>query len=429
MNQITKFLSTLGPGILMAGAAIGVSHLVQSTRAGAEFGYTLIPLVILVNILKYPFFEYGHRYTVATGKNLLEGYKELGTHYLWAFLIVNFITAMGSITALFFVTSSILVNLLNDFIPNLGEFALLHATVSIILLCILIYNLGHYRVLDRIIKTLMFVLFFATVGAFLIAIYNANEISLLNLNESPFQMKYLPFLLALMGWMPGPIEMSVWQSLWMQAKERDTSKKISRKEANIDFNIGYILCLILSVVFIALGAIVMHGSSTTFSNSGVKFAGQLVDLYARNIGSWSTPIITFCALITIFSTSLTLYDAYPRSLAEGVSLVSNRFKSKYLFLKVFFSLIAGLFATLVIYYFIQTKKGMTLLVDVVTIMAFITAPFFAFLNTKLVFTSKTMPESMMPNFLMKVISVVGIIFLSGFVVVFLISKTGIVKLI
>ena len=48
MNIISK----LGPGLLFAGAAIGVSHLVQSTRAGAEFGWGLIWALILVNILK-----------------------------------------------------------------------------------------------------------------------------------------------------------------------------------------------------------------------------------------------------------------------------------------------------------------------------------------------------------------------------------------
>ena len=35
-------LKNLGPGLLFAGAAIGVSHLVQSTRAGADFGLGLI---------------------------------------------------------------------------------------------------------------------------------------------------------------------------------------------------------------------------------------------------------------------------------------------------------------------------------------------------------------------------------------------------
>ena len=38
----------LGPGLLYAGAAVGVSHLIQSTRAGADFGYQLIWAVLIV---------------------------------------------------------------------------------------------------------------------------------------------------------------------------------------------------------------------------------------------------------------------------------------------------------------------------------------------------------------------------------------------
>ena len=59
-------IKKLGPGLLFAGAAIGVSHLVQSTKAGAEFGFGLIWALILSNIFKYPFFLYGPKYAAAT---------------------------------------------------------------------------------------------------------------------------------------------------------------------------------------------------------------------------------------------------------------------------------------------------------------------------------------------------------------------------
>ena len=70
-----SFLRSLGPGLLFAGTAVGVSHLVQATRAGADFGLTLLWLVILANVLKYPAFESGARYAAATGTSLLEGYR------------------------------------------------------------------------------------------------------------------------------------------------------------------------------------------------------------------------------------------------------------------------------------------------------------------------------------------------------------------
>ena len=84
MTRMSGMLKSLGPGLLWAGAAIGVSHLVQSTRAGASYGFALVWAVILANLFKYPFFEYGPRYAAATGESLLEGYRKLGQ---WAVIL------------------------------------------------------------------------------------------------------------------------------------------------------------------------------------------------------------------------------------------------------------------------------------------------------------------------------------------------------
>ena len=47
-----KRIKQLGPGLLFAGAAIGVSHLVQSTRAGADYGWGLLWVLIMANLFK-----------------------------------------------------------------------------------------------------------------------------------------------------------------------------------------------------------------------------------------------------------------------------------------------------------------------------------------------------------------------------------------
>ncbi|MFQ5902487.1 MAG: divalent metal cation transporter, partial [Candidatus Binatia bacterium] len=87
--QRRDFLKALGPGMLWAGAAVGVSHLVQSTRAGASFGLGLVGLVIIANIFKYPAFSFGPRYAAATGTSLLEGYRRQGK---WALVLYAFLT-------------------------------------------------------------------------------------------------------------------------------------------------------------------------------------------------------------------------------------------------------------------------------------------------------------------------------------------------
>ena len=59
MSKVKTLLRNLGPGLLFASMAIGTSHLVLSTKAGAQYGWLMIIPIILANILKYPFFEFG----------------------------------------------------------------------------------------------------------------------------------------------------------------------------------------------------------------------------------------------------------------------------------------------------------------------------------------------------------------------------------
>ena len=81
MNLTKGIQKSLGPGILLAGAAIGGSHLLSSTTAGARFGFSLVGLILLTNLLKYPFLLVGTRFTASTGKSLLEGFKERNSLY------------------------------------------------------------------------------------------------------------------------------------------------------------------------------------------------------------------------------------------------------------------------------------------------------------------------------------------------------------
>ena len=83
-------LRALGPGLLFAGAAIGVSHLVQSTTAGALYGLSLVIVVVLAHAMKLPAMLFGPRYSAATGTSLLSAYRRQGRHALWTFALINF---------------------------------------------------------------------------------------------------------------------------------------------------------------------------------------------------------------------------------------------------------------------------------------------------------------------------------------------------
>ena len=61
----------------------------QSTKAGSLFGFGLIWAVIIANLLKYPFFEFGSRYANATGKSIIDGYKGIGNWALWCYTLIT----------------------------------------------------------------------------------------------------------------------------------------------------------------------------------------------------------------------------------------------------------------------------------------------------------------------------------------------------
>lgn len=401
-------LKNLGPGILFAGAAIGVSHLVQSTRAGANFGLGLLWALVLVNLFKYPFFQFGPRYVAATGESLLDGYKKLGKSVLMAYYIINIATMFTIQTAVTIVTAGLASNLFGDFETfNVGSKTITSIeiwTVIILILCLFLLIVGKYKLLDRLMKLIIITLTISTIAAVTFALNTTTPVSL---NQVlPKNTIELTFLIAFMGWMPAPLDVSVWQSLWAIEKEQEIGK-VNVKLALFDFNVGYICTLILGIGFLLLGALVMFNSGETFSNSASKFASQLINMYANTLGSWAYVIIAIAAFTTMFSTTLTTLDASPRTMAKTSQLL---FKNKTLKMYNFWIVLLFI-GTIFIFLFLASEMG--LLIQIATVLSFITAPFYAIINYKLI-TGKHTPKKWQPNKGLRILSRCGIIFLIGF---------------
>ena len=393
-----NFFKKLGPGLLFAGAAIGVSHLVQSTKAGAEFGFGLIWALILCNFFKYPFFLFGTKYAHATGETLLDGYKKIGNYVLIIYLVLSFITIFTIQAAVTIVTAGLAIELfgVSTDITTWG--------VIIILGCLILLMIGKYSLLDNLIKIIILVLGIFTVIAVFYAKINSDLI--IDINQIiPSNFEGIIFLAAFMGWMPAPLDVSIWQSIWTKEKI-SMNKTIDYKTALYDFNIGYITTVILGICFISLGAFVMYNSGEKFSDQGGEFAGQLIDLYTLSMGENMFLIIAIAAFTTMFSTTITCLDASPRAMDKSFELLGFKKLSGYNFWLIILS--AG---TILIFIFFMSEMGS--LVKIATILSFITAPIYAILNYTLI-TSKFMPSNFHLSIKMKVYSIIGIIFLSSF---------------
>ncbi|MEL0299172.1 MAG: Nramp family divalent metal transporter, partial [Flavobacteriaceae bacterium] len=247
-------LRKLGPGLLFAGAAIGVSHLVQSTRAGADYGWGLLWALLLVNLFKYPFFQYGPRYALATGESLLNGYHRLGKGYLWAYFVLNMATMFTIQTAVTVVTAGIATELF-------GITDVVHWSILLTLICFGILLLGKYHLLDRFIKVIILTLAVSSILAVFIALFKSEQA--IPLTQVFPEGAGLLFLIAFMGWMPAPLDISIWHSIWSLEKKKALGEELDLKASLFDFNVGYIATVVLGLCFIGLGALVMFGSGET----------------------------------------------------------------------------------------------------------------------------------------------------------------------
>jgi Mn2+/Fe2+ NRAMP family transporter len=396
---MTKFLQKLGPGLLFAGAAIGVSHLVQSTKAGANFGFGLLWALLLINLIKYPFFQFGPRYAAATGESLLEGYNKLGKGVLKAYALLTIATMFTIQTAVTIVTAGIASTLFGS------EVSMEIWSVIILSICFLLLLVGKYSLLDKMMKVIIIVLSLSTLFAVAAAFINStNEPEWTQI--VPSTDVELIFLIAFMGWMPAPLDVSIWHSLWAIQKKKQ-EQNFNSKTAALDFNIGYLGTIVLGIGFLMLGGLVMHGSGKSFSANGGEFSLQLIEMYTQNLGEWSYIIIGVAALTTMFSTTLTTLDASPRAMNKTLELILDKpLNNGY---KVW--LIVLIIGTISIFFFFLSEMGS--LIKIATILSFLTAPFYALMNYILI-CSKHTPQSFRPSKMIHFLSISGILFLIGF---------------
>lgn len=404
--SIQKLIKNLGPGLLFASTAIGTSHLVLSTKAGAQYGWIMVLPILLANIFKYPFFEFGVRYTNITNKTLIEGYLNRGKAYLIFYAIISLFSTFTILAALYVVTSGLLINLFG--LTNIPISAV--AGGLFILICVLLI-VGRYKFLEISLKYVISILFTALLVTTIWVIVNGKVTAVENF-ETPviFNEVGILFLIGLMGWMPTAVEASGWISLWSIEKFKNSKQKPSLKEALQEFKFGYFTTAILALFFMIIGWFTLYGTNTELSNSAVVFADQLVQLFTANIGSWAYILIAIAAFSTMFSTCITAHDALARVSVDILSLlfpkreaIKNKgFTIGVLLLAVVNFMIISIFSA-----------NMGTLVALATFVSFVMAPIIGYMNLRNVM-GQEIPETDRPNRNLRLLTYLGILFLALF---------------
>ena len=387
----------------------------QSTKAGSLFGFGLIWAVIIANLLKYPFFEFGSRYANATGKSIIDGYKEIGNWALWCYTLITLGSMFFVCAAVGKVTTGFLQNLFQ--LDSIG----INSTAANILVfgvCGSLLIIGRFKILDGLIKIIGIVLLISTLAAFILCIFKGPVNPNISFELFSIESSAIAFLIPLMGWMPTAVDLSSWNSLWTIEKIKLSGYHPKLKETLFDFNFGYITSAFLSICFVTLGAFLIYGTDTEIAKQGHLFAHQVIQLYTQVFGSWSYIIISSCTFSIMFGTCIAVFDGYGRATKRIIELFGERNKTKTSnksYPMAVITLIIGSFILIEIFSF---RGDFSILVNLATIISFLVAPVIAIFNHYLV--TKKIDDDFKPSPWLKALSYMGIFYLIGFSVFFLI---------
>ncbi len=411
MNKdLTHLLKAFGPGILFASTCIGVSHLVQSTRAGADFGYALVLFIIAALVFKYPFFEFGSRYAAATKKSLLEGYLAEGKWVLWVYFLLSLGSMFTVTAAVTFVTAGMLNNLTGLTIDPA------YLSGGILLFCTLVLAVGKYGILDSLLKIVGAVLLVSTLVAFFAAVVKGRVTPVEGFVPKELtDRSSIIFVIALMGWMPTAVDLSTWNSLWAIERMKQTGYVPKLKEILFDFKFGYWVTAILAICFLTLGANVMYGTGVELSGNSTTFAHQVVTLFTNALGDWSYLVIATAAFSTMFSTTITVVDGFGRAMGETIRLLFFKdagVRTTYTWMMVTVAVVSFFFILLL-------SSNLKDLVDLATILSFLIAPVIALINYRVI-TSRQIAPEYQPGTKLIWLARSGIVFLSVFALIYVV---------
>ncbi len=365
--SFARIQKKLGPGLMFAAAAVGTSHLVQSTRAGTEYGLTFAWIIVFICLLKYPLFRFGAEYAAATGQTLIEGYSHRGKWLVILMAAAILIEGVGAIAGVSLVTSGIAQL---AFGTNFDDFG---AATALMIVTALIVAVGRYHFIENITKVFVVLFAILTLGSAIatlsLLLAGSNVIALpLQPNREAFG-----FVVAVTGWMPSGNVAAILLAAWVCAKAKTENRPIPVSEARFDFNVGYCSAMVLALCFVMMGTAVLLGSGQTMPAGSVGFDALLIDIFATSLGEWAEWAILIAALAVMYSTLLAIIDGFPRLMADiarSLGILSGnpkRERTQFIGLLATMITLPGIVLGLFL-------ESFTAFIDLVTTVAFIVGP-------------------------------------------------------
>jgi Mn2+/Fe2+ NRAMP family transporter len=218
------------------------------------------------------------------------------------------------------------------------------------------------------------------------------------------------------------MDVGVWQSFWVLARRRQTGHAPTLRQTLFDFRLGYVGTGLIALLFCTLGAAVIFDRGVEIDRTAAGFARQVIELYTSTLGQWSRPIIATAAFTAMLSTTLTVLDGFPRALQLTVrrffgpetaaEVARSTVRSRGFWTWTAILIVGGL---LIIGWSMNSLLG---LVDLATILSFVTGPFLGILAYRAM-TAGSVPREFRPGPGLRAMAIAGIVFLLSLLAFFL----------
>jgi Mn2+/Fe2+ NRAMP family transporter len=360
-------LKFIGPGIILAAAAIGSGELILTPRAGALFGLS-IAWIILLSIVYKLFLTLGlARYTIATGEDIFVGFSHLPGPRYWFVWVMGVIYLLGAVgySGISLACGSALYALF----PSLS---MVQWAVIVVILAYVLLLKGSYGPVEKAAFVFSFVLIAGVL----------YSLAALRPDVAWFFKGLTPKLppgsgqtaVSLLGWTAGGTSTLIY-SFWILEKGIGRNKSEGENFKGwlslirLDTGISYFLMVLISFAFLTIGVLVL---STAGPDGGplVPAREETTSVLSRLLTVATGPqtkfIFLVAALAILYSTVIGLVDGKSRALRSATQIIFP--KSKKISGKNLYRLYATLMCV-IIFAFLFTKKPVVLIVLISTVEA------------------------------------------------------------
>lgn len=276
LRSLLMFLSIIGPGIITANADNDVGGIATYSLAGAQFGYTLLWLLIPVTIALYVTQEMCARMGAVTGKGLADLIREnFGVKVTFWVLLLFVLGDLGNIASEFAGIASA-ATIFHGFVAFLSQYVLVPAAAVFVFFTV---TRGNRKVVERI-----FFLFCAVYLAYVVSgiLVHPNWHDVLRNTVLPHFTPTKAYVLMAIGVIGTTI--SPWMQFYIQAAV------VEKGVSQADYRFSRLDVAIGSVVTDVIAFFIVLASAATIYLYNVHAAHPIVISSAGDVAAALAPL-------------------------------------------------------------------------------------------------------------------------------------------